>query len=91
MDSSKSKSLMIGINLGTGDVKVWIVDLDGVTVGSGSASIETYLPEPGWAEQEPVKSWTAAKGAIRDAINDNHIDPAGIAAVGMSAEPISGC
>ena len=78
------KSLMMGIDLGAGGVKVSIVDLDGVTVGSGSVSIETYLPEPGWAEQEPVEWWTAAKGAIRDAINDNHIDPAGIAAVGMS-------
>jgi xylulokinase len=78
------KSLMMGIDLGAGGVKVSIIDLEGVTVGVGSSSIETYMPEPGWAEQEPVEWWTAAKAAIRDAIINSHIDPSGIAAVGMS-------
>ena len=78
------KSLMMGIDLGAGGVKVSIIDLEGVTVGIGSSPIETYMPEPGWAEQEPVEWWTAARAAIRDAIINSHIDPAGIAAVGMS-------
>ena len=83
------KSLM-GIDLGAGGVKVSIIDLEGVTVGIGSSPIETYMPEPGWAEQEPVEWWTAAKAAIRDAIINSHIDPAGIAAVECPASPHRG-
>jgi xylulokinase len=78
------KNLMMGIDLGAGGVKVSIIDLEGATTGIGSASIATYMPEPGWAEQDPVEWWTAAIAAIRDAIINGHIDAAEIAAVGLS-------
>jgi xylulokinase len=78
------KPLMMGIDLGAGGVKVSIIDVEGATVGTGSSPIETYMPRPGWVEQEPSEWWTAACAAIRQAVTSSEIDIGEIAAIGMS-------
>ena len=78
------KRLMMGIDLGAGGVKVSIIDDEGVTVSSGSSPIETYMPRPGWVEQEPAEWWTAACAAIREAVTSSKIDIGEIAAIGVS-------
>ena len=77
-------SLMMGIDLGAGGVKVSIIDVDGVTVGLGSSPINTYTPQPGWAEQEPEEWWGATCAAIHEAMAGALLDPGAIAAIGMS-------
>ena len=78
------KRLMMGIDLGAGGVKVSIVDAEGVTVCVGSSPIETYMAQPGWAEQEPAEWWKATCAAIREAIVSTNIAVGEIAAIGMS-------
>ena len=73
-------TLLMGIDLGAGGVKVSIIDADGVTVADGSAAIATHMPNFGWAEQDPADWWVAARAAIRTAT----------AAAGIAADAIAG-
>lgn len=72
----------MGIDLGAGGVKVSIIDAHGATVGIGSAPVVTYVPQFGWAEQDPAEWWVAACLAIRQALQT--VDAAAIAAIGVS-------
>lgn len=82
--TSSMADLMMGIDLGAGGVKVSIINVEGVTVGTGSSSVETYIPQPGWTEQDPAQWWSATCVAIREASDNSEIDTRAIAAVGMS-------
>lgn len=77
-------SLTMGIDLGAGGVKVSIIDVEGVTVSTGSSPIQTYMPQPGWVEQEPAEWWSATCTAIRDAMTSGDIDAGVIAGIGVS-------
>ena len=75
-----TETLLCGVDLGAGSLKVTLIRPDGSTVGEASASIATSTPRFGWAEQDPHDWWTALCLAM----------PAALAAVGPgAAEAIS--
>jgi xylulokinase len=77
-------TLLMGVDLGAGGVKVSIVEPTGRTVSEASAPVDTHLPRLGWAEQQPEDWWRAACSAIGGALDGLGADAAGIAAVGVS-------
>jgi xylulokinase len=70
--------LLLGIDLGTGSVKVVLVTTAGRTVGQGSAEYPIDRPQPGWAEQDPEAWWRGVTLATRSALRDAATDPSSV-------------
>jgi xylulokinase len=57
---------VLGIDLGTTEVKAGLVTLDGQLLGLARAGYGLQVGrEPGWAEQDPGAWWSAVVGAVR--------------------------
>ncbi|MCX5580948.1 xylulokinase [Kaistia terrae] len=62
------------IDVGTSSVKAVLFDEAGHTLRSADAPVVTQVPQPGWAEQDPVTWWKATADAVRGlAIDDSPI------------------
>jgi xylulokinase len=55
---------VMGIDLGTGGVKVLLLSTGGEICATASVSYSPDLPQAGYSEQDPVVWWTAVKEAI---------------------------
>ncbi|MCL6437610.1 MAG: hypothetical protein K6T51_03280 [Rubrobacteraceae bacterium] len=71
---------LLGIDGGTGSVRVGIFDRWGNLVAFYSVEYETYHPQPGWAEQDPDQWWSSLVAAVRGAMSKS----------GISAEEVAG-
>jgi xylulokinase len=58
------KRFLLGIDLGTTNVKGILFDEDGFSVASSSATYKTFFPEPTQAEQDPLDWWDAIRKII---------------------------
>jgi xylulokinase len=76
----------LGIDVGTSSVKVVVIDGRGRAVARASEALAMRVPEPGWAEQDPVDWWKAAARAIRRALANDARGRRGIDAVGLSGQ-----
>jgi len=57
---------ILGIDLGTTEVKAGLVGLDGRLLGIARAGYDLEVGHgPGWAEQDPGSWWSAVVGAVR--------------------------
>jgi xylulokinase len=75
---------VLGLDLGTSEVKAALVSLDGRLLGLGRGSYPTDIGPDGRAEQDPRDWWTALAGAVRslaDAVADAELT--GICCVGQ--------
>ncbi len=62
-------SLLLGLDFGTGGVRVGLFDLDRrAVVASAEETYATVHPQPGWAEQAPEDWWSALGTACRRAM-----------------------
>lgn len=59
------KSILLGIDFGTGGCKVTAIRPDGALAGEASVEYPTYHDRPGWSEQEPSDWWKALCEALR--------------------------
>jgi FGGY-family pentulose kinase len=75
--------LLLGLDVGTQSLRAALVDRHGRTVAYGVAPIETSYPRPTWAEQDPESWWTAARSAVRSALDTAGVGPDEVAAVGL--------
>lgn len=57
--------MFLGIDIGTSGVKAILVEQGGNVVGSATAALELFTPQPGWAEQDPESWWQATIDAVR--------------------------
>ena len=65
-DTTGREPAVLGIDLGTNEVKAGLVTLDGRLLGLGRAGYPMAVgPGPGWAEQDPGAWWSAVVGAVR--------------------------
>src|SRR6266545_1861819 len=78
--------LFLGIDLGTSLLKLQVVDAAGAAVVEASAPLALSIPRPGWAEQDPADWWAALVPACRALFAGGQVDPARIAAVGLSGQ-----
>ena len=56
--------MYLGIDLGTSEVKVVLIDDEGCMLGSAGAPLQVSRPQPRWSEQDPADWWSAANTAI---------------------------
>lgn len=80
-------SFLIGIDLGTTQIKSIVLEADSARVLAAAEREQTIQqPRPGWAEQNPADWWAAAAATVREAVAASGIDPAAIAGIGLSGQ-----
>jgi FGGY-family pentulose kinase len=77
------KPFLIGIDAGTGSVRVGIFDTLGHPVTFSVKEYKTDFPRPGWAEQDPDEWWSSLKDAVKDAVFKCGINVDDIAAIAV--------
>ncbi len=72
---------LMGVDVGSSDCKVMVVDHHGAVVRSARQTYPTQLPRPGWAQQNPEDWYQAACRTIRACLAD--LDAQEIAALSI--------
>lgn len=78
--------MFLGIDLGTSELKVILMDQDGKVVGQAGRSLQVMRPQPRWSEQDPRTWWQATKEAIRDLRRSHRAELAAVRAIGLSGQ-----
>src|ERR1700736_2152500 len=76
---------LVGIDYGTGGVRVGIFDREGTPRVFRAAEFQTHHPRPGWAEQDPDEWWACLKEAMKAALGDGGVSPDDIAGIAVDA------
>jgi xylulokinase len=76
----------IGLDLGTSNVKVLIMDEQGVVITVLSRSYLTRHPLPTQAEQSPEDWWEATRACIREATSEEILKGRTIRSIGLSGQ-----
>ena len=77
------KPFVLGIDSGTGSIRVGIFDIKGRPVAFSSKEYSTTYPRPGWAEQDPDEWWESLVEAAHEAIEKSRINSDDIVAIGV--------
>jgi FGGY-family pentulose kinase len=83
--SSRGGPYLIGIDYGTGGVRVGIFDSEGTPVVFRGISFETRYPRSGWAEQDPDEWWSCLQTAMKEAMQESRVSPEEIAGISVGA------
>lgn len=78
--------MYLGIDLGTSEVKVLLLDAAGAIVGTAGEPLTVSRPHPGWAEQSPDDWWQATCAAIAKLRNAAPDAFAATRAIGLSGQ-----
>jgi xylulokinase len=78
-----ANNLLLGIDLGTGSVKVLLLSPDGAVVREASSPYSVESPHPGWAETDPDEWWAALAIATHATLRDQADS---IQAIGLSGQ-----
>jgi len=76
--------LYIGIDLGTSNVKLLLVNKDGNILKMVSREYDVAFPHTGWAEQNPADWWDAVCDGVKELIADT--DSSEIAGIGCGGQ-----
>jgi xylulokinase len=76
--------MLLGLDLGTANVKALVTDLTGRQLGEGSCAVRLFPMGNGGAEQDIEEIWNATRTAVREAVRS--VDASGIKAVGVSSQ-----
>ena len=76
----------LGIDLGTSEMKLALIDERGALVASAGAPLTVSRPHPHWAEQDPADWWDALVAAART-LRERHAQAwARVRAIGLSGQ-----
>ncbi len=81
--------ILMGIDGGTGGVRVGLYDSKGTCLGFSSMPYETKFPKPGYAEQDPNDWWQSMAKAIKDVLTKTGIPNTQIAALALDTTSTS--
>jgi len=74
-----AEQLLLAVDVGTGGVRVALLDPHGNLEATASVPVETATPRPAWAEQRPEDWWEGLKAALPKALEG--IDTSRIAGI----------
>lgn len=60
--------LLLGIDVGTTNIKALVFTVSGALAASASVATPTERPQPGWAEHDPRMLWQSVVEVIRRAL-----------------------
>jgi xylulokinase len=78
--------MYLGIDVGTSEVKVALVDPGQRLVATAHAGLEVDRPRPGWSEQVPEAWWRATQDAIAALRADHGRELAAVRGIGLSGQ-----
>jgi ribulose kinase len=76
---------LMGVDFGTGSVRVGIFDSEGTAVAFHVVEYETRHPRPGWAEQDPDEWWSCVVASSREAMEKSGLAPEEIVGISVDA------
>jgi xylulokinase len=79
-------ALLLGIDIGTSNIKAVLTTSAGQVVAESQTSYPTHFPHPGWAEQNPHDWWTGTLTVVRAVIQQTGLDAAQIKGIGVSGQ-----
>lgn len=75
---------ILGLDQGTSSSRAVIVRSDGSLSHTAQRQLPQIYPQPGWVEQDPEAIWSSQSAAIRAALDSAALQPAQIAAIGIT-------
>ncbi|MCE9583474.1 MAG: xylulokinase [Planctomycetes bacterium] len=78
--------VFLGIDVSTTATKALLIDAAGAVLGVASSEYAFESPHPLWSEQHPDLWWTAACASVRKVLAATGVDPASIAAIGLTGQ-----
>ena len=78
--------MYLGIDVGTSEVKVLLLDDQHRTLGTAGATLSVSRPHPGHSEQDPASWWTAARGALKTLQQNHAAAYSAVRAIGLSGQ-----
>ena len=81
----QQKKYTMGIDIGTGGVRVGLFTMTGEAVAFSTSEVRSYLPGPGMTEQEPQDWWNALVKSTHEALRKSGIAAEEICGAGISS------
>ncbi len=78
-----SSPLFLGLDVGTQSVRAALFDLAGSCHGYATAPLDTFHPQPTWAEQDVLHWWQAARTAVPQALSAASARLEDVAGIGL--------
>ena len=78
--------MFLGIDLGTSEVKLLLLDDTGGIVGTAGSALSLSSPRPQWSEQHPADWWQATQAAIAQLRAAHPMAFAAVRAIGLSGQ-----
>lgn len=78
--------MFLGIDLGTSEVKLLLLDAAGRIVGQAGAPLTVSRPQPLWSEQEPMDWWQATEKAVAQLRSTHAAEFAQVRSIGLSGQ-----
>lgn len=78
------KRYVAAIDQGTTSTRCMLFNHDGQVVSVAQKEHRQIYPQPGWVEHDPLEIWQCTQEVIRTALSIGQVDPAEIAAVGVT-------
>lgn len=78
--------MYLGIDLGTSEVKVLLLDGRGAVVATARSSLALSHPQPLWSEQDPADWWAATQAAITHLRGTHPAEFAQVRGIGLSGQ-----
>lgn len=79
-----SEQYILALDAGTTSSRSIIFDKSGKMISMAQKEFTQIYPKPGWVEHDPEEIWSTQAGTIAEAITKAEIDPADIAAIGIT-------
>ncbi len=79
------KDVLIGIDIGSSNVKTVVFNRAFDILASETQEYETIIPQPGWSEYRPDEWWECVKATLGRALQKGDVSPERIAGIGLSS------
>src|SRR5215468_11815708 len=86
MTSAPATPVYLGIDLGTSELKVVLVDAAQRLIATARAELSLQRPQPLWSEQDPAAWWQAVEAAMAELRARVPRELAAVAAIGLSGQ-----
>ncbi|XP_014256421.1 putative glycerol kinase 5 [Cimex lectularius] len=87
MEPDFPQEMFIGaLDIGTSNVRFFIIDVNGNIKGSDSSSVELLYPKPGYVEIDPTSLWNQIVNVMTSAIKKTEINVSQIKSLGISCQ-----
>jgi FGGY-family pentulose kinase len=75
--------LFLGLDVGTQSLRAALIDATGLCRAFATGALDTFHPQPSWAEQDAQQWWQAARQAVPEALARAEAKPEEIAGIGL--------